>query len=293
MAIGHSHLRAFHTVATARGFSAAARQLRLSQPTVSTLVKDLEQHFSVRLFVRAGRSVSLTELGERLLRITRRYFEAENEALMLLAEDGALRTGLLRVAAVGPYDAVDMLAAFKRRYPAVTLDVKIGDSQEVLERVQRYDCEIGVLAQIDDDESLAVFDYSDHEVVLIVPQGHRLGGREHLRLGELVGEPLIMREPGSNTRRAVDLVFRERGFIPLIGMQIGSRETIREAVAQGLGIAFVSEREHIPDSRIRVLHLADVTITTNTKLICLKERLDSQLVGAFLQVARDLRAQLS
>lgn len=289
MPIGHAHLRAFHAVATRHGFSAAARHLGLTQPTVSTLVKELEQRFGVRLFARQGREVRLTDLGERLLRTTHRYFDAESEAMMLLAEAGALRTGLLRVAAVGPYHAVEMLAAFSARYPSVTAEMSLGDSADVLHRVLRYECEIGVLAQLDAHDDLAVYDYREHPVVVIAPQSHPLARRKRIKLRELAGQRLILRERGSNTRRLVEQALRTHNVLPRGTLQIGSREAIREAVAEGLGISFVSAREHVPDPRIKVLELDDVEITTNAKVVCLKERVETQLVGAFLKIVEELR----
>ncbi|AXQ28915.1 LysR family transcriptional regulator [Solimonas sp. K1W22B-7] len=290
MPIGHSHLRAFHAVARQHGFSAAARQLGVSQPSVSTLVKELEERFGVRLFLRQGREVRPTELGERLLRVTNRYFDAESEAYTLLAEAGALRSGLLRVAAVGPFHAVEMLAAFHRRYPSVTVEMMLGDSKEVLEKVLRYECEIGVLAQLDAHEELAVFPYREHPVMLILPAGHPLARHASLRLEQLAGQPLIFRERGSTTRRLFEQALLERNVAVRVAMQIGSREAIREAVAQGLGISFVSAREHVPDPRIKLLPISDVEITTNAQVICLKERLDTQLVGAFVEVVRELQS---
>ena len=292
MPIGHRHLQAFHAVARQRGFSAAARQLGLSQPSVSVLVKELEERFGVRLFLRQGREVRPTDLGERLLRVTNRYFDAENEAYTLLAEAGALRSGLLRVAAVGPYHAVEMLAEFNRRYPLVTVEMRLGDSREVLEKVLRYECEIGVLAQLDAHEELAVFPYREHPVMLILPAGHPLARGDSLRLEQLAGQPLIFRERGSNTRRLFEQALLERNVAVKVAMQIGSREAIREAVAQGLGISFVSAREHVPDPRIRLMPISGIDITTNAQVICLKDRLDTQLVGAFIAVVRELQARV-
>ena len=99
----HTQLRSFHAVARSGSFTAAARELRVSQPTVTTQVKGLEREFGVELFVRRGRRIELTEAGRGLLDITRRLFSQEKEAADFLNESRELKTGHLRVGAVGPY----------------------------------------------------------------------------------------------------------------------------------------------------------------------------------------------
>ncbi len=128
--------------------------------------------------------------------------------------------------------------------------------------------------------------------MLILPSGHPLARGDSLRLEQLAGQPLIFRERGSNTRRLFEQALLERNVAVKVAMQIGSREAIREAVAQGLGISFVSAREHVPDPRIRLMPISGIDITTNAQVICLKDRLDTQLVGAFIAVVRELQARV-
>src|SRR5450755_5017113 len=113
----YARLRAFHVVATAGGFTAAARHLGVGQPTLSIQVRDLELYFGVELFYRRGRRIVLSEIGGDLFKITQRLFGAEAEAIDLL---GALRdfaAGHLQIGAVGPYPVTEILAAFSERFP--------------------------------------------------------------------------------------------------------------------------------------------------------------------------------
>lgn len=113
-----TQLRSFHAVATTGSFTAAAQSLHVSQPTVTTQVAQLEALYKVELFHRTGRRVRPTELGERLLLLSRQMFHLEAEAVQLLRESGDLRSGRLRVAAVGPSHVTGMLVAFNQRYRA-------------------------------------------------------------------------------------------------------------------------------------------------------------------------------
>ena len=106
-----AHLRSFFAVARHGGFTAGARALHVSQPTVTAQVRALEETYAIELFTRRGRSVALTAAGEALYGIAERIFEQEEEALALLQNTGELRAGRLRVGAVGPNHVMEMLAA--------------------------------------------------------------------------------------------------------------------------------------------------------------------------------------
>ena len=113
-------LRSFHSVAQHGGFSAAARVLNISQPTLSTQVKALETRYDVELFSRIGRAIQLTPAGTELFRTTLRLMQNEAEAEELLNSFKGLHSGSLRIAAVGPFHATDMIVAFKLRHPRST-----------------------------------------------------------------------------------------------------------------------------------------------------------------------------
>ena len=122
-----TQLRTFHAVATERGFTAASRVLNIGQPTLTSQVRALERMFDVELFHRRGRRIELTEAGTALFEITRRIMDLEGQARDTLSAFGGFHRGTLRVGAVGPYHATEMLSAFSERYPGVRLAVTIGN----------------------------------------------------------------------------------------------------------------------------------------------------------------------
>ena len=109
--------RAFHAVATAGSFTGAAKALNVSQPTVTTQVKGLEELYGVELFHRHARGVMLTSTGHKLLDHLRHMYARQNEAIEYLEAVQGLRTGSLRVGAYGPYEVIGIVAELKRRYP--------------------------------------------------------------------------------------------------------------------------------------------------------------------------------
>ena len=255
---------------------------------MTTQVKSLETEFGVELFRRRGRRIELTESGSGLLDITRRLSADEKEAADYLNETRELKTGHLRVGAVGPYHVTDMLAAFNARHPGLYVSVAVGNSRQTLADLLDYRTDVAVLAHVDPDPRLVAIPYRRHKVVAFCPAGHAFARRRSIRLRDLEGQPMIVREAGSTTRRAFEQALDRADVRPRIVMEIGSRESIREAVAKGIGLGVVSEAEFIPDPRIRALPVTDAEIYTYAHVVYLKERQNARLVRAFLAVLRGL-----
>jgi len=285
-----AHLRSFFAVARHGGFTAGARALHVSQPTVTAQVRALEETYGIELFVRSGRQVTLTAAGEALFGIAERIFEHEEEALALLRNTGELRAGRLRVGAVGPYHVMEMLAAFRSRHPAIELAVTLGNSEQVVAGLLDRSTDVAVLAQYAHDPRLHFVPFRSHRVVIFVTKRHRFARRRAIRLADLAQEPMIVREPGSTTRKALDDALRRADVSPPIAMEIGSREAVREAVIRGLGIAAVSEIEFVPDPRLRLVAIEDADVQTHAHVACLVERRDARVVAAFYDVVDALLA---
>ena len=286
-----TQLRSFHAVARAGSFTGGARLLHISQPTVTTQVRFLEEAYGIELFYRRGRTVRLTPLGEQLFGMAQRIFALENETVHLLEDSGELRSGHLRVGAVGPFHVTEMLTRFNRRFPGVHVSVRVGNSETVLSSLVDYQTDVAVLAQFAEDRRLHWVPYSRHPVVVFVHRAHRFALRKRISIGDLEGEPMILREEGSTTRKALDDALKRSGITPRVVMEIGSREAIREAVIKGVGIGVVSEIEFIPDPALRAVAVADAEMYTHAHVVCLEERRGARLVKAFLDIVSDLQAE--
>ncbi len=281
-----SQLRAFLAVARHRGFSAAARALGVSQPTLTTQVQSLEREHNVELFFRRGRRVDLSETAQRLLPIAQNIAELELDALNLLVNSGALHVGHLRIGAVGPFHVIEMVDAYRARYPQVELSIKLGNSAQSLADLENYVTDVAVLASFTDDARFHALPYADHAVVLFAHHSHPFYQREAVSLAELDQQPMLMREQGSTTRLALEKAMQQAGASPRIVMEIGSREALREAVARGLGLGAVSEAEFIADERFRMVRIEGDPVCTHTYVYCLAERREGRLVGSFMKIAQ-------
>jgi len=284
-----TQLRSFHAVARAGGFTGGAKLLHISQPTVTTQVRFLEETYGIELFYRRGHKVTLTPLGEQLYAMAQKIFALENETLLLLEDSGLLKSGHLRVGAVGPFHVTEMLAGFNQRYPGVQVSVRVGNSESVLQTLVSYQTDVAVLAHFTDDPRFHFVPYRRHPVVVFVNRRHRLARRRTIRIGELEGERMILREVGSTTRKALEEALDEAGVKPRVLMEIGSREAIREAVIKGVGIGAVSEIEYVSDPEIRMLRVSDAEMYTHAHVVCLEERRGARLVKAFFGIVEELQ----
>ena len=286
-----TQLRSFHAVARAGGFTGGARLLHISQPTVTTQVRFLEETYGVELFHRRGHKVALTPLGEQLYEMAQRIFALESETVHLLEDSGELKSGILRVGAVGPFHVTEMLARFNKRYPGVEVSVRVGNSEVVLQELVDYRTDVAVLAHFTDDPRFHAVPYSRHPIVVFVNRRHRFAGRRAIRMADLEGEPMIVREEGSTTRKALDDALRKAKVKPRIAMEIGSREAIREAVIMDVGIAAVSDIEYVADPESRRVPVSDAEMYTYAHVFCLRERREARLVKAFLAIVDELLKQ--
>jgi LysR family transcriptional regulator, low CO2-responsive transcriptional regulator len=284
-----TQIRSFIAVAQHGGFTAAARALSTSQTTITSQIRALEQEHGVELFERRGRRVELSAVGLEFLPIARRISGYESDAISLLHDSGALQRGTLKIGAVGPFQVTEMIEAWHALYPRMHLSVKIGNSEEVLRDLDQYACDVGVMARAFEDERYYTQPYSSFPVIAFVNAEHRFAARSSITLKELAGESLLMREPGSTTRRALEDALSDAGLKAHVAMDIGSREALREAVARGLGVGTVSQAEYIPDERLRALRIEGDPVVTHIHVCCLSERRESRLVSSFFAAVERCR----
>lgn len=236
-------LRVFRAVADKLSFSAAAHELRLSQPSVSYQVKELERAVGMDLLDRLGKRVELTQAGRQLLGYVRRILNTIDEASIVLEELRGLERGTLKVGAsttVGIYVIPSQLGAFKKQHPALAISLEIGNRGAVQERVLANELDLAVVGPPLKHPDLAVIPWLFDELVVIAPEDHPLAHRRGLTLKDLKDEPMLMREPGSGTRWAVEKQARKAGVNLQVAMELGSNGAIKHAVESGLGLAILS-----------------------------------------------------
>jgi len=278
----YTQLRAFRAVAVEGGFTRAAARLGVTQPTLSAQVKALEERCGTPLLDRRPRGVTVTEFGRRLLDLAQRLADLEAQAADLIGDARALRAGRLRVAADSPFHGAPLLAAFHRAHPGIRATLSIGNAATVREALDRHAADVAILADPAPDPALHTVLCGAHRIALLMPRGHAWAGRARIPLAALDGLAMVLREPGSTTRRLVDAALLRAGVRPAVAMEIESREAVSEAVAAGIGLAAVSAAEMGADRRLVAVPLDGDDLVTREFVVCLAERRHAAVVRAFL-----------
>ncbi|MGV6874698.1 LysR family transcriptional regulator [Pseudochelatococcus sp. B33] len=282
-----AQLRAFHFVARYGGFSHAAREMAVSQSTLSGQVKTLEATCGISLFERHTRGVKLSEQGEVLFEITSRLFQAEAEAKTFLRRRPETdHAGYLRVAADGPVLALPILVGMRRERPKLTFSLSIDNSDRVTDQILGYHADVGITALPPRDSRLHGVYLLSMPVGLCVSRDHGLAGRPFVMLKDLAGHSFVLRERGSRTRAAFEENLAAADVKIGTVIEISSREGVREAVANGLGCGVVADREFGADPRLVFVPIKDARAMIDEYAICLTERLHLPLIKAFLQEAQ-------
>ena len=278
----YSQIRAFHQVALHGGFSRAAEMLNQTQPALSDQVRRLEEEHDVLLFHREGRRIRLTEAGEALLILTRRFFEAEDAIAQHLEHSRSALAGRLRIMADSALHITGALGRFRARHPEVFVEITTGNSEEVLSALRAYEVEIGIVGSVDPAPDLEMFDLGETPIVAIAARGLLPAGTVSLTLADLRRHPLVFREKGSRTRHGLEQEARRQGVRLTPAIEVEGREAMREVVASGAGIGFVSEAEQGYDPRIERVLLSGVSLSMTETVVHLSMRRELPVIRAFM-----------
>jgi len=281
----HSHLRAFHHVALHKGFSRAAEALHQTQPALSEQVRRLEQKHDVLLFNRDHRQVKLTDAGEALFRLTQEYFEMEHRIAAQLGASRAAVAGRLRIVADSAHHITNMLSLFRAKHQSVQITLKSGNSEDVMSSLRAYSAEIGVVGNAACAADVDSYDLGGAPIIAIA--GREFPGRPDrpVMLCDLRDHPLIFRERGSRTRSQLEDAANAQRIHLEPAIEVEGREAMREVVASGAGIGFISDAEVGNDDRIVRIPLMGDGLDMRERLVVLRSRRDVPVIRAFLASA--------
>jgi DNA-binding transcriptional LysR family regulator len=288
------HLRVFRAVCETNSITGAARLLRISQPAASKQLTDLEQSLGLALVERRSRGVRLTAAGEILGRHARRLFQEEQAAELALQALLGLERGHLAIGAsttIGNYIVPALFGELHLAHPRVSLELEIGNAARIQEQLLDGKLDLGLSEGLVASDALRLEVFTHDEMVLIVAPSHALAqaGPAVLDLAQLQSLPLIVRERGSGTREVVEDALARRGIQLAPAMSLGSTEAVKNAVAAGLGAAFVSRltvRLELLSGRLTTLALEGESIRRALRLLTLEGKPPSPAAREFLRLLR-------
>jgi len=293
-------LRIFYEAAVHQSFTRAAEVLSLTQPAVSFQIKSLEEDVGARLFRREKQGVVLTEVGEILLRHARDvlalYDQAEAEISRLVEHvGGTLTLGVASV--VAKYVMPRPIGLFKKRNPQVTIVLEAGNTDAIVAQLVNGALDLAIVSDPVDLKGHVIEPLIDDELVLIVPAGHPWTLRHAVTLADVVGEPFILREEGSGTRRMLEWHLGQHR-IQLADLQValtlGSTEAVKAGVEAGAGVSIVSRLSlgaELRTGSIVSVPIGDIRMARTFILVYPKLSYRKVVVETFLTFCREaLRA---
>jgi len=253
-------LRVFETVARHGSFTKAAEELYITQPTVSSQVKQLAQAVGLPLFEQIGKQLYLTQAGRELSATCHDIFKQLDNFEMKVADLKGMKQGQLRLAVVttAKYFVPRLLGSFCQKYPGIDISLQVNNHQEITRRIQDNQDDLYILSQPPEDLDLCTEPFLDNPLVVVARHDHPLAKQKNVSIKQLRGEAFIMREPGSGTRQAVQQLLEKHKVKVKVRLELGSNEAIKHAIAGGLGISVLSKHTLVLESLSKELTILDI-----------------------------------
>jgi DNA-binding transcriptional LysR family regulator len=285
----------FLAVAEERSFSRAGQRLGRTQPAISSAIKSLEGELGELLFDRIGKSVKLTSAGEMLTGYAGRMLRIRSEVFDAIGEMRSLGRGRLSLGANETtclYVLPDVLAAFKKTYPQVQVEIQRAITRVITRNVIEGSLDFGIVTLPVTSPRLETITSHRDKLVLIVSPQHRLASRKVVQMAELEGEPFILHKVGTTTRERLVKQFSDAGVVVRVTMELASIETIKRFVSIGMGISIVPRlciARELDDGSLLALGIRNSGFRRRLGLIYNKQRHLSQAARAFLSLVTEVQ----
>ncbi len=281
-------MQIFEAVVRLGGYTRAAEDLHLTQPTVSMQIKKLNEAIGYPLLEQVGRHVHPTVAGVEVYSAARDILDR----MVMLGESttelGMVVKGPLRIAVIttAKYFMPHLLGAFISLYPEVEPILKVTNRSRVLERLKSNKDDLLIMGQVPEDLDVIAQPFVDNELVVVTNVNHPLTKCSSITLEQLHKERFLMRETGSGTRLAINRLFAEQNLIIRPYMELGSSEAIKQAVMAGLGISVLSRhnlRLELEHNHIAVLDVVGFPLFYRWYAVYLKGKKLSLVSRTFLE----------
>lgn len=265
------NLRIFRTVCDLGSVTAAAEKLYLSQPAVSAVIGEMEQHFGVKLFDRISRRLHITEAGKRVYEYAAHILTLYDEMENGIRDWG--KAGVLRIGSsitIGNRLLPGIVKKFSAENPEIKLKVTIDNSSAIERLVTQGELDVGLIEGVTRQPQLIVRQFMEDKLVVLCGRGHPLWEKGEASPRELCSYPFILREKGSGTRELFDssLLIHNLAVEPV--WESISTSAIVEAVAENLGLTALPYRlveKEIKRGRVRPVEVPGLSLTRNFYLL--------------------------
>jgi DNA-binding transcriptional LysR family regulator len=285
------HLESFQAIVKEGSFVQAAEKLQYAQSTITVHMQQLEAELGVRLFVRQGKHVQLTEAGRALQEQADSLMQRALALQQALKDVVAGEAGHLRIGAIEPTACLrltPLLVQFCQTHPRLHLTLEVGGTRVISQRVAAGALDVGICTPPAPHMGLIFEPLFIEPLAVLLPEAHPLANRDHLSPTDLLGQRVLLTEQGCEYRAIIETALLSQGTNPFSGIEMGSIEVLKRAVQGGLGIAIIpraAASPPLPQTVIRDLHNVDLRLAVG--LVSLPEiRSPGRVLGALLTLLR-------
>lgn len=253
-------LQVFLAVYELNSYSKAGELLGLTQPAVSSQIRSLEQATEAQLFEYIGKKLYYTTAGERLAKSIEVIFSELDILKQDLTELKGIVAGELKLVGVNTaqYVIPYLLRPFLNLYPHIKINVSIVNRSNAIQKLNNNTDDLVIMGMVPTDKPYISLPFLDNELVAVAPKNHPLLSQQKVDLIDFINCNLLLREPGSGTRLALEDHCREQRINLKHTMELGSNDTIKHAVIAGLGVAVLPKLSILPELQLDTLDIIDL-----------------------------------
>ncbi len=285
MRITLKQLNVFAAVAKHENISLAANEVSLTQSAMSMALKELESQLEAPLFHRQGKRLKLNSFGISLQPKVQQLLQLAEEIEMMASQDelaGQLRIGASST--IGNYLAPAIIADFLSQNENVSIDLKIGNTQQIVDDMQHLRIDIGLIEGVCDNPQIERLSWRADDLKIFCANTHPLALKPKIEFSDLARVSWILREPGSGTR-AIFTNATHNKFQPEARLlELGNSEAIKQAVKTGFGISCLSElaiASELQHNELTELHVEKLDLQRQLFIIKHKSQSSSRIEQAF------------
>ena len=285
-----NQLKLFYLSIRRQSLSAAAAELNITQPAVTKGIKRLQEYYEIQFVERLGKKLVLTKAGKALYDIAEDIFMMEKVAEERIRSFQIQQIQQIRIhtsESFGAYYLPAIIHRFKTANPDVSVKVEILPTTKVIETTIALQNDIGFISYPVKDNKLLLQQVLEEKLLLIVAPGHRLEAKPALTPRDLEGEAMIMHEQGSALQRAIDGFMGGQDVRVSKLLEFSNNEAIKRAVAEGDGVALISEKavdEEIRAGKLIAVPLSGPPVTRTFYMILRKDKFISRPLADLLEV---------
>jgi len=291
-------LEILRAVADSGSFTSAGQQLHLSQSAVSRQILLLEEELNEQLFLRIGRQIRITPAGSTLLSLSRRLFEDIDQTRASILEHQQTVSGTIRLVGgmtVCLYVFPALLKEFRRDHPAVDVKVTATSTPRLIRQLRSGNADLGLVTLPVDDPNLITVPVMSEELLLVTAPQHPLARRRTIAPKDLIGQPFVLFETGSSTRRTIEAFFVKEQIAPKVVTETENVEIIKALVRIGMGVTIIPYQSVAREVRAGYLFCARIAgqqLVRETGWVHLRSNRVPRVVQEMMRTFEQVRPRL-